>query len=717
MGLFDNKDDAPTGPQIVPVSEDLKAWKDEVQKAIERQKAYVKKANFAVDIYEAQKEADNSFNVLYSNTETILPTLISAAPKPIVRRRYGDEDPLGKAAGEVGQRILDYLINTNNPNHPTFLDCVATDVLGALVPGRGMSWVRYEAGFAEVEESLEESAESIGEGKTENETDEAPEDEALEQQKVSSEFVYWETVPWDCILMGYSRTAGNVPWLGRIHMMTRSDLVKAFGELGNTVKLDCDGSDGGNTRSDSVPQQRDSKGAAFAKVFEIWDKNTRKTFFFTMTSEQFLKMVDDPMQLEGFFPGPLPLQFIKRLSTLVPIPPYEMYRTQAKELNSISTRINKIVAALKVRGFYDGQLKELERLMSSDDNVLIPAQNVPALQARGLDQSIWMMPIEKLIAVLQQLYLQRQQCKAVIYEITGLSDIQRGVAAASESATASNLKDKWGSLRLSRMQGDVENYVCSLLRLGLETTVQLCSEETIRLMTQLPFPSDQEKQQAQMAVQQAQMQAQQTGQPPQIDPQMEAYASSPSWGEILGLLKNDLVRNFVITIETDSTVASRMNQDKSDVMEFMNAFSQLLNGVQPLVQEGYLDFNVAKTIMMAVVRKFPFGEEIERQLSKLQQPQQPQGGQPDPKAEADKAAAQVQAQSAQLDFQLKQQEMQFKSAQMQAENALKQQELQMRAQEMVQQAELSRLQHQLKVAQAQRQMLEPVGHVPNVDGA
>ena len=46
------------------------------------------------------------------------------------------------------------------------------------------------------------------------------------------------------------------------------------------------------------------------------------------------------------------------------------------------------------------------------------------------------------------LYQQREQIKAVIYELTGLSDIARGASKASETLGAQQLKSQWGSIRL-----------------------------------------------------------------------------------------------------------------------------------------------------------------------------------------------------------------------------------------------------------------------------
>jgi hypothetical protein len=57
------------------------------------------------------------------------------------------------------------------------------------------------------------------------------------------------------------------------------------------------------------------------------------------------------------------------------------------------------------------------------------------------------VPVNELATTAQSLYQQREQCKNVIYEITGIADIMRGATMASETATAQTIKNQWGTLR------------------------------------------------------------------------------------------------------------------------------------------------------------------------------------------------------------------------------------------------------------------------------
>ena len=108
----------------------------------------------------------------------------------------------------------------------------------------------------------------------------------------------------------------------------------------------------------------------------------------------------------------------------------------------------------------------------------------------------------------------------------------------------------------------------------------------------------------------------------------------------MGLLANDLQRNYRIDIETNSTVDAEATEDKANMGEFLNAVAQFMNGVAPLVQQGTMPFDAAKSILLAVTRRYRFGTEVEDDLKKMQ-PTQPQGNGADAKAKADLEAAQA----------------------------------------------------------------------------
>ena len=105
-----------------------------------------------------------------------------------------------------------------------------------------------------------------------------------------------------------------------------------------------------------------------APVWEIWDKEERKIIFIADSYKDApLKIEDDPLGLDGFFPIARPMYSVRSTKSLIPVPEYTLYEDQAKELDRISGRINKLVNVMKMRGIYDSTLSDLKRIFRYRD--------------------------------------------------------------------------------------------------------------------------------------------------------------------------------------------------------------------------------------------------------------------------------------------------------------------------------------------------------------
>ena len=648
-------------------------WVKELGLALTREKSFRITGRKVVALYESEKADATQFNILFSNTETLAPALYNTTPRPVVQRRFKDTDELGKYASEATQRVLEFLLDPGEASYSPFDELMQSAVLEALLPGRGVTWFKYEPTWKDEE-----------------------------QTEVTGETVCGEEVPWERFRHGYAKKWPQVPWVSREHLLSREEAEDLVGkELADQLTYtevsdspDDDGTDTGAKNDDST------KGAKLVQVFEIWDKATKTVLFICPSfPAKPLKLVEDPLKLAGFFPCAKPLSFIRKVTTLVPVALYKAYEAQATELNLITTRITKLTAALKVRGMYDSQIQEIANVLQSDDNVLVPADNVAALQAAGmtLDKSIWLAPIEKLVTVLQQLYLNRDQIKRVIYEITGIADIMRGSSQASETLGAQEIKNQWGTLRLKRSQKEVMRYVRENLRIMAEIAVTKFSETTLSAMTGLPWPTGSQKEANATTVQAMAL----VGQQPTEE--QRAIAAAPSWGDILGLLRSDLIRAYRIDIETNSTVDAEATEDKTNITELINAMAQFMNGIAPLIESGTMPFEVAKQMLLTIVRRFRFGPEMEDSLKAMAQPPK----QPDPKAAALDAKAKTDQQLAQLKLQSDTMTFEHNKAKLaaetevgkqklQAESAVAQAEHQLRMQEIAAQQETMQMTMQMK---------------------
>jgi hypothetical protein len=285
------------------------------------------------------------------------------------------------------------------------------------------------------------------------------------------------------------------------------------------------------------------------------------------------------------------------------------------------------------------------------------------------------MPVEQLVSTLMQLYAAREKSKQVIYEITGISDILRGASQASETATAQNIKAQWGTLRLKRLQREVQRYARDVMRMMLEIAATKLSEESWAKITGLPFMTSTQQQQAKMLAQAAQM----SGQP--LDPAMMQQLQQPAWPDILGVLRDDIQRSYRVDIETNSTVEPEAVEDQKNISELMMAIGQFLTGVGPLVAKKVLPFEIAQTMLLTITRRFRFGPEIEDQIKRMQEPPEEQNTD----GQADQAKMQM--------------EMQIAQARMQMEGQLAQ-----ATEQRIQQAEVAKHQRETQAEQYRQQM-------------
>lgn len=543
---------------------------------------------------------DTPYNILYSNTEVLLPSLYSATPKPAIRPRFQ-----GEKLGPIPDVISRFLIAASDPGHPgedCFDSALSDAVLSALVPGMGYVRIRH----------LEEKA-----------------------FPVTYESGHYRTLIWSKA----SRWA-KVEWIAFKHPMKK-------GMLGEKFDISNDKLSEGYEPGEKSPENIDD-----CCVYEIWHKPTREVYFICEEwKDKLLRVSPDPLKLVNFFPTPGIICLTAKPGKLTPTPLYAYYRQQAEELNRVTVRLNRVLSAIRVRGAYNSLLgTDLANILADGqmENGFVPAGESALLaQSGGFDKHIWMLPIEKLIVVAQELYKAREAIKVVIYELTGISDIIRGSSVASETATAQDLKAKWGTVRLRKMQTLVANYARDLFRLTIDGASSVVPPEKWKEVTQLPLPTAQEK--MVLAQQMQYLQAQSLGQPnPQLQ-QLQQQLQIPSFDEVLAKIKADATRTFVVNIQTSSTIDLDSAQDKAEVGEFMNAMGQLASGLQPLMALGPTGVNAVKALIVSVCQRFKFGESAVEAIQAIQppppQPPEPKG--PPPPTPEEQAAL-----KAELDFKM-----------------------------------------------------------------
>ena len=540
------------------------------------------------------------FNILWSNIQALTPAVYSKLPTADVRRRFGDNDQVGRVASQLLERAIDFEIE----HYPDFRSMMTNVVRDRFLGGRGTAWVRYEPHIKQ--QSVPDDGLQITE---DADDEEVPEE--IEYECAPSDYVHWKD-------FGHSiaRTWEEVTCVWRWVYMTKESLAERFGEKeAKKIPLDC-----GAKTLNSYNQT--SKEYNRAKICELWDKESGKVYWFSKNSRNIIDERDDPLGLEGFFPCSIPLYSTLTSDSLIPIPDYVLYQDQATELDIIADRIDGLIKALRVRGVYDASQPALQRLLTEgDNNTLIPVDKWMAFSEKGgLQGSIQLLPLEVIAQTLINLYAAHKNVTDQIYEITGISDIIRGQTSASETATAQQIKGQYAGLRLRSLQEEVALFASSIIKLKAQIMCKHFQPETILNYAAASQMSEADK---------------------QLIPQA------------LQLLENPLY-NFRIDIEADSLVQIDENQNKQDRIEFIAAFGGFITQAMPVVQSVPELAPMIIEIMKFGVGGFKQAKSIEGTINSAMEQlkanqQQPKEPQPDPEQMKLQAHTQIEQAKMQLE--------------------------------------------------------------------
>jgi len=679
-------------------------WHDQIETAIKIFDKWEKRGLKVVKRYRDERDAIEmprmKFNILWSNIQVLFPALYGRQAKPEVSRRYMDQDPVGRLASTMLERVMEY----ETTQFGDFDAAMSGAVQDRLLPGRGTAWIRYEPVIVndrpEVEGEMEQDEAQV------YNTIEDP-TERIDAAHSPIDYVYWSD-----FLHSPARTWDEVWWVARAVYMTKEEGVERFGDVFNNVSLTSSNTDMDGKNPLTAKMTYDKK----AMVYEIWNKRTAKVCWIAKGYPQALDERDDPLELEEFFPCPKPLMATTTTGTMIPVPDYCEYEDQAQELDNLTQRIYLLTKACKAVGVFNAEFKELARMFSEGvDNKLFPVTGWAAMSEKGgLKGAIDMMDTSQIIITLRELYAAREQVKQSIYEIMGISDILRGSSKAQETLGAQQLKANFGSLRLKSSQADVAKFATDIFKLKAQVICKFYPPELIVQMSGVMNTPD--------------------GQDPQ-----RLHAA-------LEMLSNSTIRDFHIAVEADSLAQIDEQAEKQGAQEAIQAIGLFLREAIPMISQAPETLPMASEMLLFLVRRFRAGRglesAVERAMKALQdkadQAAQQQPGPPpemlqmQAEQQAEQMRMQAQAQSEQMKMQADAQlaqaqaqlEMQMHQAKVQAEMQLAQMkadfetvkqnnELQIKAREMAGKEEYERWKAELDAAT--KIMVARIGSNPGVD--
>ena len=599
-------------------------WKLELEDSMDKHKPYFEEADKYLEIWkdEYNNEAisltgdldfttKRRYNIFWSNTETLKPLIFSALPKPNITRRFFDKGVETRIAATIMERCLMSFLDA--PEIYNILEDVRDSY---LVAGRGVVRVTYnpeEVIDVDGEEELDESTKKIG----------------------------LEYVDHKDFLMSAEKSWDKVRWIAFRHLMNKDQVRRKWSsKVANKVNYNLTSNEDLSKKN----KDKDNLGIFdFAEIWELWDKESKQVYYLSLTSDKIiLDQIDDPFNLEGFFPTPMPLGSKSNINSLIPIPRYRLYKSQAEQLNLVDYRIKKLIDQLKATGVYSSlaEGEDIENIMNGEDGEWNPMK-APNLE-KPLQSYLYPKPLGEIINTVTQLQVHKQEIIANIRDITGLSDIIRGTTHHRESATAQKIKGEFGISRIQPSQKEYQEYVKDLLALVVELKVENYSAEELVQKSNLEVVDIEAakaelEREADALLLQAEVktpeEAQQLKQQKEtfmannlkpLEDKLKGFAVTPQQlEEITELLKDDKMRSFLLDIETDSTIRADQSQEKQDRQEFVQVLSGMSQAVVPLLQTGSVTPDAVKELLWFTIRPYKIGRNLEGLLFETEP--EPQG--------------------------------------------------------------------------------------------
>ena len=430
--------------------------------------------------------------------------------------------------------------------------------------------------------------------------------------------------------------------------MSRDELIDQFGkEIGEAIPL--------THTVDAAPsdKRRITDDFKRAEVFHVWDEINRQTLFVATGFGKPIDIQDDELGLRDFYPIPEPLFYNQTGNRIEPVPMYVYYQDQANELNEITKRITRLTKELKRRGVYDASIPKLKDLIESKDNTFKGVEDFSALQQKGgIDALIAEMDISRIAQVVAGLYQQRAEIIGIIHQLIGLGDIQRAKTDPRETFGAQKLKSRYGSLRPSEMQKEVQRFVRDILSIQAEIIGNRFSSQSIAIMANveprtevIPDPINPQA-------------------PKEITIAPVDYVESV----IKPIIDDQEPAQINIDIDTDSTIAVDEEQEKADMAEFTNVMAQFAQA-SPILGEAYGE-DVMIGMLVEVMKRYKLSRRIQEQmLDRIEEirnapPEQPQPSEAQIKAQMEQQKLALEAEKFQVEAQLKAEELRLKSIDM-----------------------------------------------------
>ena len=610
------------------------------------------------------------YNLLWENTQTLLPMLYTRLPEIHVSRRYDQRDPIGRMASTITERAT-----TTDLEYDDLDDQAERCALDYALGGMGHLRITYESTVVNsripVRQEDREDGEPVFIAEDGNEFPaDLVENDPLGMFVLDPEVVE-EHAPlryhyWRDAIIGPGRNWKEVSergWFTWVTYLSKADAVNRFGkDEAETLNYDVNPY---NLVTDPNPKspEQDHQGIKLARINETWSAVDRNIYWTSPGSVLLLDKQKDFLELQGFYNTPRPLQATVGNQSMIPVPDYAQYRSQAKEMDDVTGKIEALMEEVRGGGMYDLSQPDLGTFLKNKSGGWVGTDNMQKFGAAGGFQgAAQQFDTSALVQAVVSLYEHRDKVKADADGISGMIDLFRGQETQKEETLGqSQIRKSMGGLRVTDKENDFQRYLRDALRLKAEVCISKFSQSTILAAAEAPslISESPEVMQArlrlqspefQQQIQQAAQQNPQAAQAMQTQAMQAVQAAEQQQTQViqaaLQLLKSDRLRTFRLDFDTDQMggvdeLADRMAA--TDFVKVMNELTEMLNnaGENPGTKA------LAGEMVMFVVRRFRIGRTLEQKIEGVIKdivtapPPEPQ---PDPlMAEVERRAADDQA--------------------------------------------------------------------------
>lgn len=484
-------------------------------------------------LLERQDESDNEsdtanhkYNLFWSNVQTLLSSIYGRLPKVQVERLHlNPADDAARVAGIMLENIFNAeLSNIEDSSYYIYQEAIQD----RLVAGMGIAWARYT--FEEGEQAVPQ-----------------PDGTTTQVPTITDEEAPIDYVNWDDFLYSPCKRWQQKWWVARRLPMCKDEVAEKWPGKEDTIPYNFKG----NTRDNENPTKASVE--AQAEVWEIWCIKTKSAYYYVPGAEELLEVKQDPLGLRNFWPCKRPLFATMLSKKCLPRPDFKYAQGQYGELNLVVQRCRLLTEALKVVGVYDKQNEGVQKVLNQANiNQLIPVDNWAMFAERGgLKGAIDWFPLDMVIQTLEKLTERKAALIHEIYQVLGISDLQRGVAERRETATTQKLKAQFGSARSDKTQNECARFITEHTRLRAEIICKHWQAETIITRSQIDKTPD--ARHAQAAV--------------------EAMKKDPY------LLIDRL------SVSADTIAAPDWDLEKQQRIDFLQAISQFIGMAMPVIEK------------------------------------------------------------------------------------------------------------------------------------